>query len=71
MPETDFPFHVGIEKGTGNSILLIRIRKKKRKSNALIFFEPQQKLFFVTGLRAAGLPAELKHITQRRKRKQQ
>ena len=48
-----------------------KIKNKKRAFSFLTFLNSTYKnYFFVTDLSTAGLPAKLKHITQRRKRKQ-
>lgn len=53
-----------------------RFPKKRFSNNAFVKLKKNHSLskiketLFVTDLSAAGLPAKLKHITQRRKRKQ-
>lgn len=66
----------------GNAIFFLGQRKIRfsleQQMKTLLFlfpFKPEEKksrttFSFVTDLSAAGSPAELKHITQRRKRKQ-
>jgi hypothetical protein len=54
----DLPFRVGIElQPNSQAMRFVNLHTYKRTP-------------FVTDLSAAGLPAELKHITPRRKRKQ-
>lgn len=51
--------------------LLWKIEKAKVKTRrSSLFWNYNSKIHFRTDLSMAGLPAELKHITQRRKRKQ-
>lgn len=45
-------------------------KRVQKRNIALLFSKTTQTLFLFTDLSMAGLPAELKHITQRRKRKQ-
>ena len=52
------------EKGNTHTYTLSHQDKKK------YYNLHKKKISFVTDLSAAGSPAELKHITQRRKRKQ-
>lgn len=60
--------------GRGRSLLISSreagAAKRVPKRNIALLFTFHKPLFLFTDLSMAGLPAELKHITQRRKRKQ-